>query len=68
LENFQVALKPPEVSNKRYPDIEKALSVTTPTANTLIREFERLGLLREITGQQRGRTYAFDRYLKNVQY
>lgn len=44
-------------------DIEKALLVTTPTANALIRDFEQLGLLREITGQQRGRAYMFDRYL-----
>ena len=34
-------------------DIEKALSVSTPTANALIRDFEKLGMLREITGQQR---------------
>ncbi|AOV18133.1 cell filamentation protein Fic [Acidihalobacter aeolianus] len=45
-------------------DIEKALEVTTPTANALIRDFERLGLLREITGQLRSRAYVFDRYLK----
>ena len=45
-------------------DIEKALSVSTPTANALIRDFERLGMLQEITGQQRGRAYAFDRYLR----
>jgi Fic family protein len=44
-------------------DIEQALAVTTPTANALIRDFEGLGLLREITGQQRGRAYVFDRYL-----
>ena len=44
-------------------DIETALSVSTPTANALIRDFERLGILKEITGQQRGRAYAFDRYL-----
>lgn len=43
--------------------IETALSVSTPTANALIRDFERLGLLKEISGQLRGRTYAFDRYL-----
>lgn len=43
--------------------IEVALSVSTPTANALIRDFERLGLLKEISGQLRGRTYAFDRYL-----
>ncbi len=45
-------------------DIEKALEVSTPTANSLIRNFERLGLLQEITGQQRGRAYSFDRYLR----
>jgi Fic family protein len=45
-------------------DIEKALSVSTPTANALIRDFEKLELLQEITGQQRGRAYAFDRYLR----
>lgn len=44
-------------------DIEKALEVSTPTANALIRDFERLGILTELTGQQRWRTYAFDRYL-----
>ncbi|MFH2210473.1 MAG: Fic family protein, partial [Pseudomonadota bacterium] len=45
-------------------DIETALSVSTPTANALIRDFERLGILIEITGQQRGRSYSFDRYLR----
>ena len=45
-------------------DIETALSVSTPTANALIRDFERLGMLKEITGQQRGRAYSFARYLR----
>ena len=45
-------------------DVEQALSVSSPTANALIRDLERLGILREITGQQRGRAYAFDRYLR----
>lgn len=44
-------------------DIERGLSVSVPTANALIRNFEQLGLLQEITGQQRGRAYVFDRYL-----
>jgi len=44
-------------------DIERNLSVSPPTANALIRDFEQLGLLQEITGQQRGRAYVFDRYL-----
>jgi len=45
-------------------DIERTLSVSTPTANALIRDFEKLGMLKEITGQQRGRAYSFDRYLR----
>lgn len=44
-------------------DVETALSISTPTANTLIRDFERLGMLKEITGQQRGRAYSFEPYL-----
>ncbi len=44
-------------------DIEKGLHVSVPTANALIRDLTRLGILVETTGQQRWRTYAFDRYL-----
>lgn len=45
-------------------DMEQELAVTTPTANTLIRDLMKLGILVEITGQQRGRVYAFSRYLR----
>lgn len=44
-------------------DIEKALAISHPTANALIRDFIELEILAEKTGQQRWRTYAFDRYL-----
>lgn len=44
-------------------DLETALSVSTPTANALIRDLERLGILTEVTGQARGRVYTFKRYL-----
>lgn len=44
-------------------DLESALSVSTPTANALIRDFERLDILTEVTGQARGRVYEFKRYL-----
>lgn len=44
-------------------DIKQALGVSTPTANALIRDFQKLGLLVEITGQLRGRAYVFERYL-----
>lgn len=43
-------------------DLEKALQISTPTANALIRELIRGGVLVEMTGQQRGRVYVFDRY------
>jgi len=44
-------------------DMEKALGISTPTANVLIRDLMKLGIITEITGQQRGRSYSFDRYL-----
>lgn len=43
-------------------DIEAALSISTPTANTLIKDLIALGILIEITGQMRGRLYEFKRY------
>ena len=45
-------------------DVEEALSITTPTANALIKALIELGILVEITGQQRWRTYVFERYLR----
>lgn len=45
-------------------DIEATLNVSTPTANALIRDLMALGILMEITGQRRGRSYAFARYLR----
>lgn len=45
-------------------DLEQALDITTPTANKLIQALMEKGILIELTGQQRGRLYAFDRYLK----
>ena len=44
-------------------DVEQALSISTPTANALIKALVELGILVEITGQQRWRAYAFERYL-----
>ncbi|WP_019603970.1 Fic family protein [Teredinibacter turnerae] len=45
-------------------DLEQALEITTPTANKLIQALMEKDILIELTGQQRGRLYAFDRYLK----
>lgn len=45
-------------------ELEKALEITTPTANRIINTLIEKNILVEVTGQQRGRIYAFDRYLK----
>ncbi len=44
-------------------DLENHLNITHPTANKLISELIRLNILREITGAQRHRCYAFETYL-----
>lgn len=44
-------------------DLGQALAVSSPTAQTLIKDLQKLGILVEISGQARGRVYAFDRYL-----
>ena len=44
-------------------DLEHGLDITHPTANALLRDFIRLGLLREITGASRHRLYVFETYL-----
>ena len=43
--------------------LSQELGVTSPTANAIIRDLSHLGVLAETTGQQRYRTYAFERYL-----
>ncbi len=45
-------------------DLEKKLSVSTPTANQLIKDLVAQGILVETTGRIRSRIFAFDRYLK----
>ncbi len=46
------------------PDAATALGLTPPTVRTAIRDFERLGIIKEITGKQRDRVYAYDGYIK----
>lgn len=43
-------------------DLEQALGVSAPTAQALIKDLIRLGVLTEITGQMRGRLYEFQSY------
>jgi Fic family protein len=44
-------------------DLEHALGVSAPTAQALVKDLIRLGILVEITGQVRGRVYEFEPYL-----
>lgn len=44
--------------------IKENLDVATGTANTMIKKFIEKGILIETTGQQRGRIYAFEQYLR----
>lgn len=45
-------------------DLQKALGVKHPTANALLKDFLRLGVVIETTGAERHRVYTFDPYLK----
>ncbi|MDO9547423.1 MAG: Fic family protein [Candidatus Marinimicrobia bacterium] len=44
-------------------DVVSGLNVTPLTANKLIEDFIRLGILREVSGGKRNRIYVFDEYL-----
>ena len=37
--------------------------LTAPTVNATVADLERLGIVTEITGRQRGRVYSYRRYL-----
>ncbi|MDO8550142.1 MAG: winged helix-turn-helix transcriptional regulator, partial [Ignavibacteria bacterium] len=45
-------------------DIREELSVSLPTANSLVSDFEKLGILNEKTGYKRNREFEFSDYLK----
>jgi Fic family protein len=45
-------------------DVAKVIGQTPPQAYKLIADFERMGILREITGNKRGRLYCFADYFK----
>ncbi len=44
-------------------DVMKKLNVSAPTANSLLEKFQKLGILKEITGYKRNRLFAFHAYL-----
>lgn len=53
-------LKLPIVKTKT---VERAIGVAQPTATSLLNALVELGILREVTGKQRGRVYVYDEYL-----
>jgi len=60
-EALNVLYRQPVVNAKQ---LETALEITTPTANSLVKVLIEKDILIEMTGQQRGRSYLFDRYLR----
>ncbi|MDR3667161.1 MAG: Fic family protein [Ignavibacteriaceae bacterium] len=44
-------------------DVQDVLKVSSPTANSLLSDFERLGILNEKTGWKRNREFEFTEYL-----
>jgi Fic family protein len=44
--------------------IMEKLNITSPSANTLVKKFQRAGMLKELTGFKRNRLFVFDEYLK----
>ena len=45
------------------PDAAQRLGISAPTVSKSVQHMERLGILREITGKQRGRLFVYDEYL-----
>lgn len=60
-ETINLLYRNPQICVK---DIEEGLGISSPTAHAIVRDFARLGILIEVTGQQRGRIFVFERYLK----
>ena len=44
-------------------DIIEPLGVSKPTANSLVKEFEEKGILKEVTGYERNKLFVFHKYL-----
>ena len=61
LQVFRFAQTKPLFSVQQASD---ALHITFPTTSAALENMERISVLREITGKQRGRLYAYDTYMK----
>ncbi len=49
------------------PDISSALGISHQPAYDLVNQFEKLGILREITGKKRYKKYLFDGYVRIIE-
>jgi|GEM_PF-1683132 len=45
-------------------DLQKRMNISQPTANALLKDLIKLGILREVTGAPRHRLYIFEDYLE----
>jgi Fic family protein len=46
------------------PQLVRELGITTPTVTAALQNLEKLGIVKEVTGKQRGRVFVYDAYLK----
>ena len=58
---FELLPKMPRLSVER---VRSVLQITFPTANTAIKLLEELGILVEVTGQKKNRTFSYAAYIK----
>jgi Fic family protein len=58
---FELLPKMPRLSVER---VRSVLHITFPTANTAIKLLEELGILVEVTGQKKNRTFSYAGYIK----
>jgi Fic family protein len=58
---FELLPKMPRMSVER---VRAVLQITFPTANTAIKLLEELGILVEVTGQKKNRTFSYASYIK----
>ncbi|HEX2296365.1 MAG TPA: Fic family protein [Actinomycetota bacterium] len=57
---FEQLLEHPVVTAS---SVMEMIDVSSPTANALVRDFERIGILKEMTGRQRRRVFTYQDYL-----
>lgn len=51
----------------RVPEVKKMLHTSYETANSLVKKFEKAGILREVTGGRRNRLFAYTEFLNIIE-